>query len=55
MSITMRSIPTTPLAGISTTNPSHLFITPGTPVSPKAQTSVRVSLLKGHIKLEIVR
>ena len=55
MSITMHSIPTTPLARIFTTNPSHLFKTPGTPVSPKAQTSVCISLLKGRIKLEIVR
>src|ERR1700684_321621 len=34
---TTHSIPATPLAGISTTIPSHLAKTPGTPISPEAQ------------------
>ena len=37
MSITTRSVPATPLAGISTTIPSHLSKTPGTPISPETQ------------------
>ncbi len=37
MSITTRSVPATPLAGISTTIPSHLAKTPGTPISPDTQ------------------
>jgi hypothetical protein len=38
MSITTRSVPATPLAGISTTMPAHLIKTPGTPISPDAQS-----------------
>ncbi|KAI0271616.1 armadillo-type protein [Gloeopeniophorella convolvens] len=38
MSITTRSVPATPLAGISTTMSAHLTKTPGTPISPEAQT-----------------
>ncbi|KAI0307498.1 armadillo-type protein [Multifurca ochricompacta] len=37
MSITTRSVPATPLAGISNTMPAHLTKTPGTPISPEAQ------------------
>jgi hypothetical protein len=37
MSITTRSVPATPLAGISTSIPPHLTKTPGTPISPEAQ------------------
>ncbi|KAH9060790.1 ARM repeat-containing protein [Lactarius vividus] len=37
MSITTRSVPATPLAGISNTMPTHLTKTPGTPISPEAQ------------------
>jgi hypothetical protein len=37
MSITTRSVPATPLAGISTTIPAHLTKTPGTPISPEMQ------------------
>ncbi|KAI0296693.1 armadillo-type protein [Russula brevipes] len=37
MSITTRSVPATPLAGISTTIPPHLTKAPGTPISPEAQ------------------
>ncbi|KAH9987174.1 hypothetical protein BJV77DRAFT_1026641 [Russula vinacea] len=33
----MRSVPATPLAGVSTTIPSHLSKTPGVPVYPEAQ------------------
>jgi hypothetical protein len=36
MSITTRSVPATPLSGISTTIPPHLNQTPGTPISPEA-------------------
>ena len=38
MSITTRSVPATPLAGISTTIPAHLIKTPGTPISPDGQS-----------------
>ena len=38
MSITTRSVPATPLAGISNTMPAHLNKTPGTPISPEAQS-----------------
>jgi hypothetical protein len=37
MSITTRSVPATPLAAISTSIPSHLAKTPGTPISPETQ------------------
>jgi hypothetical protein len=37
MSITTRSVPATPLTGISTTIPPHLTKTPGTPISPEGQ------------------
>ena len=37
MSITTRSVPATPLAAISTSIPSHLAKTPGTPISPDTQ------------------
>ncbi|KAI9460174.1 ARM repeat-containing protein [Lactarius psammicola] len=37
MSITTRSVPATPLAGISNAMPAHLTKTPGTPISPEAQ------------------
>jgi hypothetical protein len=37
MSITTRSVPATPLAGISTSIPAHLTKTPGTPISPEGQ------------------
>ncbi len=37
MSITTRSVPATPLTGISTTIPPHLAKTPGTPISPETQ------------------
>jgi hypothetical protein len=37
MSITTRSVPTTPLVPISASIPSHLAKTPGTPISLETQ------------------
>ncbi|KAH8992096.1 ARM repeat-containing protein [Lactarius akahatsu] len=48
MSITTRSVPATPLAGISNAMPTHLTKTPGTPISPEAQNLARLTPQGSH-------